>query len=81
MPFGYVATGAAEAVADKEQSNDRPARRGRELETQTKQHSEGLRNQGKCRYCSRQGTAASRDNFMDAGRERPLLGGQGRRMS
>lgn len=75
----YVALGVA--VADKEQSNDSPARRGRELETQTKQYSEGLRNQGKRRSCSRQGTAASRDNFMDAGRERLLLGGQGSRMS
>lgn len=74
----YAALGVA--VADKEQSNDSPARRGRELETQTKQYSEGLRNQGKRRSCSK-GTAASRDNFMDAGRERPLLGGQGSRMS
>lgn len=37
---------------------------------------EGLRNPGKC---SRRGTAASRENFMEPGREKQLRG-QGRQM-
>ena len=76
MLFGCLTIEVSEAVADKGQSEERPARRVRELETQTKQYRRRLRNQGKRRYCSRQGIAASRDNFMEAGRERQLLGGR-----
>lgn len=47
MLFGYLTIGALEAVADKEQTKERPARAGKELETQTKHYRWRIKKSGK----------------------------------
>lgn len=60
----------------KGQRKERPAKRKKKSLKFRQNKSEGLRNPGKC---SRRGTAASRENFMEPGREKQLRG-QGRQM-